>query len=139
MKLTISSVDHAPDDLYDQTPFVARLLRALPGPDRPDYWLAELERPLAWQDQGVLRQVTHLIVAARWAGTQIEPHVESLPVGLAYVIDSSQLSEQHVDLAKCKYVAIGLATETEGGNVPQPITHVLAGHIAAAFGAGKKS
>ena len=46
MKLTITTVDYAPGELYDQTPIVVKLLRQLPGPDRPDYWLGETERPI---------------------------------------------------------------------------------------------
>jgi hypothetical protein len=48
MKITIDSVDYAPDDLYDQVPIVAWLTRQVPGDDRPDYWLCELVRPISW-------------------------------------------------------------------------------------------
>jgi hypothetical protein len=139
MKLTVTSVDYAPGDLYDQTPFVVKLVRRMPGPDRPDYWLGELEHPLNWIDENIEREITYLIIASRWAGTQIEPHVRDLPIGLAYVTDVAQLNESSVDFGKCKYVAIGLATEIEGGNKPEPLTHTLFGNIARAFGMGDKS
>ena len=80
MKIRITSVDHAPDELYEQTPFTALLLRELPGPDRPDYWLAVLPKPLRWLPHGVERKVTHVVLAARWMGTQIGRGTWGLPV-----------------------------------------------------------
>jgi hypothetical protein len=139
MKLVVTSVDYAPDDLQSQTPFALELIRQLPGPDRPDYWLGELERPLTWLNENIKEEITHLIVAARWQGTQIGPDIKNLPVGLAYVTDAAQLNAQSVDFAKCKYIAIGTATEVEAGNTPQPPTQVMAGHIAPGFGSGTRS
>lgn len=124
MKLSVTSVDFAPEDLYDQTPFVVKLVRQVPGADRSDYWLGELESPLKWIDQNIQQDISHLIIAARWAGTQIEPHVENLPIGLAYVTDPAQVTEPSVDFTKIQYVAIGVATEIEGGNQPKPLTHI---------------
>ncbi len=40
MRLAVTGVDHAPSELEDQTPFTIELIRQMPGPDRPDYWLA---------------------------------------------------------------------------------------------------
>ena len=93
MELTITGVDFAPDDLYEQTPFVVDLLRELPGDDRPDYWLGELRTPIRWLQDDHEREITHLILAARWEGTRIEPGVKNLPVGIAYVTDQSVLNE----------------------------------------------
>ena len=139
MRLSILSVDYAPEELHEQTPFSIKLLRQVPGPDRPDYWLGELEQPLKWLYDNHFQEITHVVVAARWVGTQIEPHASNLPIGLAYVLDRSQLDAASLDFAKCKYVAIGLATEVEGGGKPEPPTHVIAGHIARAFGTGSSS
>jgi hypothetical protein len=139
MKLKITSVDHAPSELHDQVPFAVKLLRQLPGPDRPDYWLGEIEGGLRWIDANIEREVRHVILAARWVGTQIEPHVEHLPIGIAYVTDAAQLQDAAVSFEKCKYVAIGLASEVEGGRKPKPLTQILAGTIGRAFGMGRKS
>ncbi len=109
MKITIHSVDYAPDELYDQVPIVARLTRELRGDDRPDYWLGELARPLLWASPQGNRTVHHIVVAARWVGTRIEPGAE-LPVGIAYVTDVAQLMEDRLDVKKTAYVAIGMAT-----------------------------
>lgn len=107
---TISDVDYAPADLYDQTPVAARLLRRVPGTDRPDYWLAMLEKPLEWeQSPGVRQEVTHLIVCSRYQGTTISESMTDLVIGIAYVTDESLLEDEKLDFAKCRYVAIGLA------------------------------
>jgi hypothetical protein len=137
MQLTITSVDYAPGDLYEQVPLVVDLIRQIPGDDRPDYWLGALQTPIRWLVENQPREVTHLIVAARWQGTAIDVGVENLPVGIAYVTDQSVLSDDHLDLAKCTYVAIGISTETGGGTKLKPLKQMLAGTIARAFGTGK--
>ena len=137
MQLTITSVDYAPEDLYDQVPLVVDLIREIPGDDRPDYWLGSVQRPIRWLVDNHVRQVTHLVLAARWQGTAIVAGVESLPVGIAYVTDQSVLDDARLDLTKCAYVAIGLSTETRGGTKPKTLKDVLAGTIARAFGTGK--
>ena len=139
MKLNITSVDHAPSELHDQVPFAVKLLRQIPGPDRPDYWLGQVEGSLRWMDANLEREVTHVIVAARWVGTQIEPHVEHLPIGIAYVTEATQIQDASVSFEKCRYVAIGLASEIEGGTKPKPLSHILAGTIGRAFGMGGRS
>ena len=108
MRITIDSVDYAPDDLYHQVPIVARLTRQVPGDDRPDYWLGELARPLSWSTPNGNRTISHIVVAARWVGTSIEAGAQ-LPVGIAYVTDGKQLDEDRLDMKKASYVAIGMA------------------------------
>lgn len=136
MRLRVEYVDYAPGELYEQVPFHVNLLRLLPGPDRPDYWVGELDRPLRWIVENIEREVTHLVIAARWQGTQVESGVEHLPIGIAYVTDQALINSSEVDLEKCKYVAIGLASEVSGGNDVPPPTGVMSGRIAKAFGVG---
>jgi hypothetical protein len=111
MRIRITSVDHAPDELYGQTPFKAVLIKQLPGPDRPDYWLAVLPTPLRWIRNGTETRVTHLFLAARWQGTEIGAGMFSLPVKILYVADPSALEDSVLDYGKCEYVAIGTADE----------------------------
>ncbi len=108
MHVLIESVDHAPDDLYAQIPVRARLLREIPGRDRPDYWLAELSTPLSWTTDGATRTIRHLVLKARWKGTSIGPGA-ALPVGIFYVIDDSLLESATFESAQAEYVAIGFA------------------------------
>ncbi len=114
MELTVTGVDYAPPELDQQVPFKVKLLRLIPGLDRPDYWLGEVLRPLLWIKNNQRIEITHLILCARWQGTRIEPDVHDLPIGIAYVTDPSQLNDPSVDFEKCAYVAIGFAHETSG-------------------------
>ena len=68
---------------------------------------------------GAERRITHVIVATRLQHTRIEPRVENLPVGIAFVIDMSQLDDEVLDFAKCKYVAIGVAHEKHDADKPK--------------------
>ena|ERR1700730_1958608 len=139
MQLVISSIDYAPEDLYEQAPIVAELIRELPGDDRPDYWLAKTQRPIKWIKDSVERHITHLVLAASWNGTKIQSGVEHLPVGIAYVTNRSLLDDIHLDFAKCAYVAVGVASDTTGGKATRPITSVLAGKFTQIFGVRKAS
>lgn len=137
MQLTISSVDYAPEELYEQTPIVVDLVRQIPGDDRPDYWIGTVQRPIHYIKNNVERSITHLILAARWAGTHISPNAQQLPIGIAFVMDSTLLDDAKLDLKKCDYVAIGTSSETSGGRGARPLTSTLAGRLGRAFGLWK--
>jgi hypothetical protein len=139
MLIEVSSVDYNPPELTEQVPFSFTLLRMLPGPDRPDYWVGRLEKSIRWIDDNHERLIEHLVVCSRWAGTQIGPGFENLPIGIAYVTDRTQLDDTTVHFDKCRYVAIGVASVIEGGGRPPELTKVIGGHIARAFGVGKPS
>jgi hypothetical protein len=59
------------------------------------------------------------------------------PINMAYVVDQSQLTDAAVDFAKCRYVAIGVAHETEGQAKPPEPTKIMTGRVGQAFGLGK--
>ena len=107
MRFKIYSVDHEPDDLPSQIPFRGRLVRQIAGPDRPDYWLAELERPLSWLTERGTRTIRHVVLKARWANTAIQPGAK-IPVGICYLIDDAVLSASSFTPAQAVYVAIGM-------------------------------
>ncbi len=113
MRLTVTAVDNGPPELEAQVPAEVSLSHMLPGRDRPDYWLGKLDRPLQWTDDGAEREVTHLVLAARWEGTQIASGAAALPINIAYVIDPSLLHDAALDFAKCAYVGIGTANVTQ--------------------------
>ena len=114
MELTVTDVDYAPPELYEQVPLKIRLLRILPGPDRPDYWLGEMLSPLIWIQGDSRVPIDHVIISARHQGARIAPFVQNLSIGIAYVTDPSQVTSETIDFKKCKYVAIGMASETTG-------------------------
>ena len=111
MRFRITSVDYAPPELEAQTPFEAELLREIPGKDRSDYWIAVLDKPLQWLNEGKPTVVTHIIVAARWQGTRIGSGMKQMPIGISYAVDISLLNDPLLDFEKCAYVAIGVATD----------------------------
>jgi hypothetical protein len=139
MQLTITSVDYAPGELHDQVPIIVKLLREIPGDDRPDYWLGEVQNPIRWIVNNHEKQITHVVLAARWEGTRIEPSVKDLPVGIAYVTDQSLLDDSKLEFKKCSYVAIGFAHETGGGEPIKTNENILVGTIGRLFGVGKGS
>ena len=110
-RIRVTSVDYAPPELDEQTPFEAELLKRLSGKDRDDYWIAALAKPLRWACEGSEKAVTHIVVVARWQGTEIARGMKGLPVGIAYATDGSLLADSALDFKKCAYVAIGSADE----------------------------
>jgi len=113
MKITVTSVDHAPPELEGQTPFQLEVLRKIPGTDRRgrDHWIAVAEQPIRWvrENQEVL--VTHVLVAGRWQGTQISHGMKQMPINISFVTDISLLEDTLLNLEKCAFVAIGTADE----------------------------
>ena len=136
MELQVTSVDYAPEELYEQVPLVFELLREIPGSDRPDYWIGKCKEPIRWIDGNSEKEVTHVVVAARWEGTRIEPHAKNLPIGISFVKDKSVLTDKELDSNKCSYVAIGISHETAGGTQSKKHESILAGTIGKFFGKG---
>ena len=139
MELTITMVDYAPEELHEQLPLVATLIKEIPGDDRPDYWLGEVKTPIKWIHENHEKKITHLLLAARWVGTKIAPQAKDLAVGIAYVTDQSLLNDSKVDFNKTSYVAIGISHETEGGELIEKSENILSGIIGHSFGMGNKS
>ncbi len=106
----------------------------MPGSDRQDYWIEELESPLFWSDQN--REITHVVLGARWEGAQIHQNVKNLPINIAYTVNLDQIKETSVEFDKSVFIAIGLANEVEGGYKSEPINRILAGRIGKFFGKG---
>jgi hypothetical protein len=109
IKLKISEADLAPDDLNDQLPFSCRLIRQISGPDRPDYWIAQLEKPIIWGK----KTVNYIVIAPRFIGVVIKKGMGRIVLGVAYVIDESLLTDARLDFGKCEYTAICIAEEVK--------------------------
>jgi hypothetical protein len=106
MHFSVTSLDMV-EDFDGVLPLNGKILRQIPGSDRPDYYLAELDSPFIWKAKN--QNITHIIITARWVGGTISAGMRSTPVNIAYVTDSSQLSEEKLDFKKCYYAAIGVA------------------------------
>jgi hypothetical protein len=108
LRFRLTDVDSAPADLAAQVPCEGVLLRRIPGPDRPDYWLARLDAPVRWSQAGTVRTIDHLVLASRLVGESIEGTSSRLDVGVALVLDPTLSTDERIDFAKIAYVAIGV-------------------------------
>lgn len=135
-RFSIDSIDVGADDLVPQLPRTGRLLRVVPGPDRPDYCLAVLDEALthrtslsvleslgvdpAAADPRMIRVhedgtvdllVFGIVIAARMAGAQVHAGMRDFPVALAYVVDNTAMADELLDLHKVLYVAVAMVTD----------------------------
>src|ERR1700722_18526623 len=133
MRVSIDNID-GPEDLAEQAPVIADLIRQMPGPDRPDYWIAALSSTVTVGFDNHDPDVTHLILAAWWHGTEIGTGMKHIPVAIAYVTDISVLNDQQLSFSECRYVALGTASDISGDRSIEKLTRVMAGHIRGAFG-----
>jgi hypothetical protein len=137
-QVAVTRFDTAPRELEWQLPLEGELYRLIPGPDRPDYSLLVLERPLHFYpapgfDVGRVEaeqrvedrkgrpmvRVHALLVCARFVGQQLHPGMQDLPVNIAYVIDNSLARDEVVDFAKIEVAAVGFLSEGHSGR-PTP-------------------
>ncbi|MCU1537572.1 MAG: hypothetical protein JWP82_1923 [Humibacillus sp.] len=128
--VTITAFDAAPRELEWQLPLQGELYRLIPGPDRPDYSLMVLERPLHFYpadgfDLGRVApdarvedrkgrpmvRVHALVVCSRFVGQQLAPGMRDLAVTIAYVIDTSVAQDAELDFAKVEVAAVGSISE----------------------------
>jgi hypothetical protein len=138
-RVSITRFDTAPRELEWQLPLDGELYRLIPGPDRPDYSLLVLERPLHFypapgfdvgrvdDEQKVddrkgrpMVRVHALLVCARFVGQQLQPGMRDLAVNIAYVIDNSLARDAVVDFSKIEVAAIGFLSEGHWGE-PAPV------------------
>lgn len=138
-RLRIDGIDMGPDDLRPQLPAEARLLRQIPGPDRPDYFFAVLDEALTYRttladlrergvdpdaadprlirihDDGTVDlRVFGICFAARIAGESPHVGMKDFPVMLAYVIDNTALQDETLELSKVLYAAVASISDIDG-------------------------
>lgn len=134
-EITVTGVVTGPDELAVQLPLVARVLRTVPGPDRPDYSLAALRRPVRLRstvdvlsaagvdltgvdprtttvgdDGSVVSQVYGLVIAPRTAGVVLAEAVGAVEVATALVLDPSQMADRSLRFEKVLYAAVTSVT-----------------------------
>jgi hypothetical protein len=107
LRVRVERLDYAPEELVRQAPFDLTFVRVLRGPDRPDYMLFSLGKPVSWKGE----RATHMVLCARWVGTSIGPKVRDLPVNIAVVRDQALLSSSDLRFEQADYAAIGVATD----------------------------
>ena len=113
LQLTIHSVDHAPEWLYDVLPITLDLVRMMPGPDRDDYWLGCLHKATN-SDRSYFEDtnITHMLVTSRWAGVTLHAGADNIPINIGLVINNSLLKDDKLVSKKYVSLAIGIASVT---------------------------
>jgi len=133
----IARFDLAADELTWQLPVNGELYRLLPGPDRPDYSLMVLRRPLHFYpaegfdmervdpDQRIpdrkgrpMVRVHALVVCARFVGQQLQLGMAELPVHVAHVIDNSLARDERIDFTKIEFAGAGYLSEGHAERPP---------------------
>lgn len=135
-RFSIDRIDVGPDDLEGQLPLLGQLLRFIPGPDRPDYVLVALDRPVRHRtsldalassgvdlarieapvpldDHEVEVRVATLVLAARMVGAQVHQGMVDLAVNIAFVLGAEVLDAEQLDFAVCLPVAVGFITDRD--------------------------
>jgi hypothetical protein len=139
MQLALRSVAFKTGDKSDDVPLTVTLVRQIPGPDRPDYWLGTLARPFHWTSSTEPKtyDIEHLVLATQWEETTVRPGVTRLPVGIAFVVDSSLIDDRELDLDKIRYVALGIADDPDAPPPSGSWSSRVAGVISGMFGKGE--
>lgn len=136
--LTIDSLDwdqsggglpHAIPELQSQLPLSGRLARQIPGPDRSDYFLVVLQKPLRYHPQpdfdwsrsqqefssqygtGDFLWIYAMIVCSLAVGTQLHRGMKRFPIQLALVIDNTVGRDETLVFEKCDYAGQALVTD----------------------------
>ena len=125
-RVILSAARSGPDDFVSRLPLRGSLAGVIPGPDRPDYCLVELDEPIDFEppegfDRERIRQsaidqmvldlddvlpITTVVVIARQAGLQVSPTMLDLVVNIAYVLDESVLTDELLDFDKVHFAAV---------------------------------
>jgi hypothetical protein len=139
VQLALRSVAFKTGDKSDDVQLRVTLIRQIPGPDRPDYWLGALEKPFHWtgRSEPETHEIEYLVLATQWEETTVRPGVTRLPVGIAFVVDPSLLDDRELDLDKIRYVALGIADDPDAPPPSGSWSTRVAGVIAGMFGKGE--
>lgn len=107
--IEITSISEGPEELTYQLPINAKIIKQVPGKDRPDYFIAELEKSIVWVNKSNKEnvEVSHLILCTKKKSQQITKNMKDVIVAIAYVLHDSVLIESTLNFKKCKYIAVG--------------------------------
>ncbi len=121
----ITRLDTGPEEFAAVLPLRARVIRVMPGSDRPDYVLCYVERAIPFRPpagfelsraqpetvvrdaRGELIAVQGLVICTRLVGDSFRAGMKDLAINIAYVIDTSLTRDAQVDFGKLEFVAIG--------------------------------
>lgn len=122
-KLTLTGIDWdqaggGRGDLIEsiaaQLPVTGSLRAVLPGPDRPDYFVCSVDRPIVYRpeiESSAESAADHVILAALFVGDTLHRGMSGLPVRVALVTDNTVLTDERLDFVKCIYVGQGFVND----------------------------
>ena len=143
----ITRLETGPDEFAAVLPLRARVIRVMPGSDRPDYVLCYLERAIPFrppagfdlsraQPEAVVRDargeliaVQGVVVCTRLVGDRFRAGMKDLAINIAYVIDTSLTRDAQVDFGKLEFAAIGYVDDSPA-ELPLPGEPAPAGPTA---------
>ncbi len=102
----VVSIDDGSQELHTSLPISAVIINKMQSPDGGEYYLASLKEPLL-SDK---REVSYIIVGARFMDTGISPAMKDLPINIALVTNNDLAEEEVMDFDKAEFAAIGTAT-----------------------------
>jgi hypothetical protein len=126
----ITRLDVGPDELAAVLPLRARVIRVMPGSDRPDYVLCFVERPIPFRPpagfdlsrvhpqsltrdaRGDLVAIQGIVICTRLVGDNFRGGMKDLAVNIAYVIDNTLTRDAQLDFAKVEFAAIGFIDDS---------------------------
>lgn len=133
----ITRLDVGPEELSAVLPLRARVIRVMPGSDRPDYVLCFTERPIPFRPPpgfdlsrvhpqalsrdalGDLVAIQGIVICTRLVGDTFRGGMKDLAINIAYVVDNTLTRDAQVDFAKLEFAAIGFIDDSPT-DVPLP-------------------
>lgn len=110
--IEISDILKGPKELSYQLPIEAKVLRQIPGKDRPDYYVVKLEKSVVWIDEEkeINTEVNYIVVCTKKKSQDVANDMKDVLLAIAYVKDESLTDDPKLDFRKITYVADGKAS-----------------------------
>jgi hypothetical protein len=110
--IEISAISKGPEELSYQLPIEAKVIRQIPGKDRPDYFVVELDKSVVWVDEkkNINTEVNYIVVCTKKKSQSVANDMKDVLLAIAYVKDESITKDTKLDFTKIAYVADGKAS-----------------------------
>jgi hypothetical protein len=106
--IRMGKMESGAKEFRERLPISCNLIRQMPGKDRPDYWLAQLEEAIEYNG----RNIGYVILCLKSIGDSISVDKETT-YNISVVTDESLLNDSSLDFSKVEPVAVckGIATD----------------------------
>jgi hypothetical protein len=109
--IEITSISKGPDELTYQLPISAKIIKQIPGKDRPDYFIAKLEKSIVWvnKSDSENKEISHIVLCSKKKNQDVSKDMKGVIIAIAYILHDSVLTDSKLNFKKCKYIAVGTA------------------------------